>query len=205
MDYVYSRNGFIYALLFNFVIFANWSIILRLSYWRTDELVNASKQLIWELFQVDLEETTFLGALTGNSAKNQTKTMLYTFIQLESLVILLLQHAFTVFSSIAILRKIKSNAISKNAKNLNRQMLKLMLCQVAIPFVFSNLPSIIQLSLFAAGHESSVPLALVFSSPYPLSFLVNPLIIIHFVSDYKIHDFSQIWKSSFFYFLVVFK
>ena len=52
----------------------------------------------------------------------------------EAILMFVLHHVFIVYCSVAIMKHINKNLISSNARNLRRQMLKLLLCQAGFNY-----------------------------------------------------------------------
>ncbi|RCN47973.1 hypothetical protein ANCCAN_06025 [Ancylostoma caninum] len=86
-----------------------------------------------------------------------------------------------------ILNTLKRAAISSNAMKLHSRMFNLLILQLLNPVAFLYLPCMTSNILVATGAMNVDYICTLVSSSYAVFPLVNPVIILHYVKDYRMY------------------
>ncbi|RCN47974.1 hypothetical protein ANCCAN_06026 [Ancylostoma caninum] len=86
-----------------------------------------------------------------------------------------------------ILRTLKRTVISSNARKLHSRMFNLLLLQLLNPVIFIYLPCILSHILIPMNAMNIDFICTLISSTYAVFPVVNPLIILHYVKDYRMY------------------
>ncbi|KHJ96149.1 hypothetical protein OESDEN_03896, partial [Oesophagostomum dentatum] len=177
-----SVYGAIIVITTNLVIIANWVTINTLIYIPdalvTEHLSGPIKMLVG----VDLSKSAYTGiSMKVSSDPNPIKKIFSTELQ----ILTYLLGAIMIFCALRIHIMLRKSTFSDQLLKLHRQLFALLLLQTACPILFLHSQAFITYGFVYAGLTSPkflMYLTNISLSTYPL---VNPLLVIGFVSDYR--------------------
>ncbi|EYB94759.1 hypothetical protein Y032_0167g110 [Ancylostoma ceylanicum] len=184
LTHLYARKRYVAMVVaLNSVLILDWGYSVHRTMPATAEFTATFRPTVLNIVQIDIFNTAHFGFNTKDLQRRPLDIIWFS----QFVIIMLLVIVTIVYCVFQILETLKRTVISSNARKLHSRMFNLLILQLLNPVVFMYLPCMMSYILVPVNAMNVDYICTLTYSSFAVFPLVNPMIILHYVRDYRVY------------------